>query len=360
MAIETRSSIRKMLLIGAVAALALLATSQNGLSQGCVVARSSVPVIGAQALARVPDIQPEGESWFSPKRWQVGIGYRYLHSHRHFVGSEEQNNRKQQGTEVNNLVHLMDFSFAYQINSRWSLAVSAPVSIADRWNQRTPDQVTYANGIGDMSIGARMWVLKPPTESRQNISIGFGLKLPTGNSRVTNVVNGQTRIVDQSIQLGDGAYGIALDAQAYKGVGFATFFASGTYLVTPKVNNGVPTGRARPSEAIMSVGDQYLFRSGVIVPTPKVRGLWFSMGIRGEGVPVRDIIGKSTDFRRPGVALSLDPGFLYTRGKDQWSVNVPVAMYRNRKASVPDITDGRHGDAAFADQLLVIGYTRRF
>jgi hypothetical protein len=316
-------------------------------------------VLGAQALNGSTDVRAEGEPWFSPKRWQIGIGYRNLHSHRHFVGSEEQNIRKEQGTEVNNQIHLLDFSATYQIDPKWSLAVSIPVMFADRWGQRTPDQVSDANGVGDISVGVRRWIFKP-NESRQNISIGFGVKFPTGNPGVTDVVNGQTRVVDQSIQLGDGAYGFILEAQGYKGVGFATFYGSGTYLFNPKVNNGVQTGRARPSEAIMSVMDQYLYRGGVILPVPKVRNLFFSFGIRGEGVPVRDAFGKSTGFRRPGLAISLDPGFIYSRGNDQWSINVPVAMYRNRTRSVPDIMNDRHGDAAFADQFFVIGYTRRF
>jgi hypothetical protein len=110
----------------------------------------------------------------------------------------------------------------------------------------------------------------------------------------------------------------------------------------------------------MSVADQYLFRGGVILPTPKFRSLAWSLGIRGEGIPVRDAFGASTHFRRPGIAVSMDPGIIYMRGKDQWSVNVPVAFYRNRKQSVTDIMDNRHGDAAFADQFLVIGYSRRF
>ena len=360
MTIESRFNIRSMLLISVATGLVVLVLSHQGWSQGCVVARSSVPVLGAQALTGISDIRPEGEPWYSPKRWEIGIGYRSLHSHRHFVGTEEQNIRKELGTEVNNQINLLDFSAAYHVSARWSLTMNVPLAFNDRWNQRTPDQGTYANGIGDINIGARMWVLKPPTESRQNISIGFGLKLPTGNPGVTNIVNGQTRVVDQSIQLGDGAYGLSLDAQAFKGVGFATFFASGSYLINPKVNNGILTGRSRPSEAIMSVADEYLYRAGVTLPTPKVRGLWFSFGIRGEGIPVRDLFGASTGFRRPGVAISLDPGFIFSRGKDQWSINVPVAMYRNRKVSVPDIMDNRHGDAAFADQFFVISYARRF
>lgn len=329
-----------------------------------MVARSSTPVLGAQCLSggthALPDRRVEDQPWFSADRWQIGIGYRNMHSHRHFVGSEEQVNRKQQGTEVNNQIHLLDFAVTYQVNPRWSLSMSIPVMFADRWNQRTPNQVFQANGIGDISVSARMWLFRPPTESRQNIQIGFGMKFPTGNSGVTNVINGQVRVVDQSIQLGDGGYGFTLDAQAYKGVGFATFFGVGSYLFNPKVHNGVQTGRSRPSEAIMSVADQYLYRGGVILPTPKLRNLSWSFGIRGEGIPVRDAFGKSTHFRRPGVAISFDPGLIYSRGKDQWSFSVPVAVYRNRKRSVPDIMDNRHGDAAFADQFFVVGYSRRF
>ena len=42
-------------------------------------------------------------------------------------------------------------------------------------------------------------------------------------------------------------------------------------------------------------------------------------------------------------------------------IAVPVAVYRNRLRSVPDrLEAGRHGDAAFADWLLLVGYSRRF
>ena len=38
----------------------------------------------------------------------------------------------------------------------------------------------------------------------------------------------------------------------------------------------------------------------------------------------------------------------------------PVALKRNRLRSVPDIQDARAGDAAFADNLWLFGYSRRF
>jgi hypothetical protein len=46
----------------------------------------------------------------------------------------------------------------------------------------------------------------------------------------------------------------------------------------------------------MSVSDQYLYRGRISQAAPKVRGLAMSLGIRGEGVPVRDLIGSSDGF----------------------------------------------------------------
>ena len=87
----------------------------------------------------------------------------------------------------------------------------------------------------------------------------------------------------------------------------------------------------------------------------------FSGGIRLEGVPVRDIIGGDTGFRRPGIAVSFEPAFnIIVKGKNSATLSVPIAIYRNRFQSVPDKARGAHGDAAFADYLILAGYSRRF
>src|SRR5262249_42651514 len=124
--------------------------------------------------------------------------------------------------------------------------------------------------------------------------------------------------------------------------------------------NGVRTGRSRPLEAIMSVTDQYLARAGVVYPVSKIRGLAVGLGVRDEGVPARDILGKSNGFRRPGYAVDVEPGLIYSRGKQSWSVSVPVPFRRDRTQSLTDKHDGIHGDAAFADYVLLVGYSRRF
>ncbi|MDQ3805226.1 MAG: hypothetical protein M3416_15535 [Acidobacteriota bacterium] len=309
-------------------------------------------------------------------RWQLSVGYRKQRSHRHFVGTVEQHEREERETAIVNDIHLFDVGLSYDFAPRYSLSVSVPFMVATRTRPGTldipslgrpgPDQVSRSVGFGDIGVGGRVWVLDPGREERprQNISFGFGVKLPTGKKDVRDTVmtaaGPREIVVDQSIQLGDGGWGLTFTTDMYKRVGRATLYGSGIYLVNPRDTNGVRTGRGRASEAIMSVADQYLARAGVIVPVPKARGWTVSFGGRVEGVPVRDILGKSNGFRRPGYAISVEPGVNYTRGRDLWSVSVPIAVERNRRRSVTDIQDGRHGDAAFADYLLVVGYSRRF
>jgi hypothetical protein len=326
-----------------------------------------VPVVGACVSSSSSDGQVfSGGDSNAPGegQWTLSFGYRGMRSARHFVGTVEQHERQEEATAVVNKVHLFDVAVGYALTPRLTLTASVPIMFAKRKSGRTPDRVFHSNGIGDISLGARMWLIRPPSETRQNIAFGVGLKLPTGKPDVTNTfvtaTGPITSVADQSIQLGDGGVGVVFDMQAYKAVKFMTFFAGGTYLVNPRNTNGVRTGRNRPSEAIMSVADQYAARIGVAVPAPKIRGLSMSFGGRIEGMPVRDIIGKSEGFRRPGYAISVEPGFIYTKGRDTWSISMPIAVERNRRRSVSDIADGRHGDAAFADNLLIIGYSRRF
>jgi hypothetical protein len=198
-----------------------------------------------------------------------------------------------------------------------------------------------------------------------------GGSFPTGSSDVrdtVNTVNGPQRVyVDQSIQLGAGGYGITLGTEAYQRIQHFVLYGSGTYLLTPQQQNGTPNASlagvhfpTNPLTVNMSIPDQYLADGGVSHSVPKIRGLAAKFGMRYEGVKVRDIIGGSLGFRRPGYALSVEPGAQYERGKTTWSLNIPVAVQRNRKRSVPDLIQRNAGDAAFADYLILLGYSRSF
>jgi hypothetical protein len=329
-------------------------------------------VIGAACAS---ESELEGHGGSRRGHWQLSIAYRKQRSHRHFVGTVEQTQRAEQHTEIVNDIHLFDVGVTYQFNPRYSFSVSMPFMYATRVSparfnaagqQTQPEQLSHGIGFGDMSVGGRVWILDPGREKppRQNIAFGFGIKIPTGNEGVKDTIQTATGprqiVVDQSIQLGDGGWGFVFSTDMYKRVWRTTLYGSGVYLVNPRDTNGVQTGRGRASEAIMSVSDQYLARVGVLVPVPKKRGWTASFGARIEGVPVRDIIGKSNGFRRPGYAISLEPGVNYVRKNDVWSLSVPIPVERNRRRSVTDIQDGRHGDAAFADYVIVAGWSHRF
>src|SRR5207247_9543906 len=122
------------------------------------------------------------------------------------------------------------------------------------------------------------------------------------------VVAHQGRTAAQWIQPGDGGFGIVVDADGF--VRFAkdrlTAYLGGTYLINPQDTNGVATYRSAPGEEIMSIADQYIARGGVAWFPGKGFGL--SLGLRAEGIPTYDFIGASNGFRRPGHALSVDPG----------------------------------------------------
>ncbi len=303
---------------------------------------------------------------FKRQLWSISVGYRYQPSSRHFVGTVEQKQRELAHNQIQNIYHLFDVSIERQLTPRWSIGTSIPILFAYRNQLYNPRGEYRADGIGDMTVGARAWLFKPPTESGGNIAIGMSLKLPTGKNDYTGLAtdargNQIVAVADQSIQAGDGGTGFAIDLQAYKPIFLrSTLYFAGSYLFNPRDTNGVSTMRTRPGETVMSVADQYLYRGGVARVVPKLPWMTVTFGGRMEGVPVRDAFGKSNGFRRPGYAISLDPGFLVNYRGYVFSCGVPFAVERNRRRSVSDIRNGIHGDAAFADYSVVLGFSRRF
>ena len=303
-----------------------------------------------------------------PRRqpWTLSVGYRFQPSSRHFVGTVEQKQREALGNQIQNTYHLFDISISRLLTPRWSATASLPILFAYRNQLYAPRGEYRVRSIGDATVGARAWLLRPPTESGGNVGIGLSLKLPTGQYNAGGAAIGRagTPVIataDQSIQAGDGGTGFAIDVQAHRPIWWGTMvYFNGGYLFNPRNTNGVETWRTRANERYMSVADQYLYRGGVSHAVPGIRGLTATFGGRMEGVPVRDLLGKSEGFRRPGYAISVDPGLMYARGSYVFAVNTPIAVERNRKRSVPDYQNRIHGDAAFADFAIVIGMSRRF
>jgi hypothetical protein len=200
-----------------------------------------------------------------------------------------------------------------------------------------------AAGLGDVSGIANVWLRRPSAESAGNVAIGFGLKTASGNNGVVDnffLAGGSVtkNPVDQPIQLGDGGVGIIFQLQGYRKLaGRASGYVYGWYLLTPREKTTV----ASPLAGVpLSVPDVYSVRSGVSAPLWRKRGISASLGPRLDGIPLRDFIGGSAGFRRPGYSLYLDPGLVVTARRSTWSINVPVRVHQDFQRSLADIDRG--------------------
>ncbi len=308
--------------------------------------------------------------------FELTVGYRYMKSFRHFVGTTEQHERFDEASQVINHLHLFDFGVTHGLTDRTSVSVNLPFMMADRSQPIRVDgeltgerNETSARGIGDLRVTLRRWMFDPVESPNANVQLGVGFKLPTGAPNETAVfrvddgaggTRNEVRSVDQSIQPGDGGFGLLFDLNAFAHVAGVTPYAGLSYLVNPSGTNGVQTFRSRPSEAIMSIADQYSARAGVNWAIPGREHVILGLGARIDGVPVHDLVGSDAGFRRPGYAVSVEPSVAYTQGQHLFTLSLPWAVQRNRERSVTDRMDDRHGDAAFADWMLLASWTMRW
>ncbi len=357
----------------ALVAFMMIGFTLDTSAQGCVAVRNmSSWSLGADSI--------------QSKSWQFSLNYRYFRSYKHFRGSHEETERVERGTEVINNDNSILLGVSYNLNNRWSVSTVIPYLIIDRSSLYehygnpsasnptiNPRFHTQARGLGDMRISAYYNAVQ---KEKVGLTLGFGFKLPTGNYETKDYFHkkdseGQDslvyRVVDQSIQLGDGGFGFITEFDFSYNVSHSFgLYASGLYLFNPRNTNGILRSdnltNNIPRSNEFSVVDQFVFRLGARYTW---KGLQLALGGRYEGIPSEDAIGKSEGFRRPGYIVSLEPSALYTTGKHTFSVSVPIAMYRNRVQNTIDkertkITGNYQiGDAAFADWLLSITYSYR-
>ena len=348
--------IRKRFVVVA-ALIATLFGGQDVMGQGCVAVRPMSCASGG------PGLLMEGQ-------WQLSNSYRYFRSFRHFRGEHEEKNRVAENTEVINITHATDLGATYAFNNRSTFAINVPVIYYDRsslyehyGNSPTANPTharfnTGARGLGDVRLTANYWVFNPANNFKGNLALGVGLKTPTGNSNVQDVFHRRTKdgrdstitkAVDQSIQLGDGGWGVNLEVQGFQQLfNNASLYFNAFYMFNPKNRN----------DASHSVADQYAARLGLNYSAWAEKGLSFGLGSRIEGIPSEDLIGKSEGSRRPGYVISVEPSVSYATGMLNFTLNVPYALYRNRTQSVSDKQRTKdtgtwvQGDAAFADYLV--------
>lgn len=347
---------------------ALLVSSQTSHAQGCVATRGS----GGGMLPHGDDV------YLQPNSWEATLGYRWLYSDRHFKGREEQKARQALGTDVRNDSHFIDTTIAYGISKRTSVSLTLPFVSSQRSSLYEHGAVDAAgnrerhemsaSGLADVRLTSTTWLFDPEAHHSGNIALGIGVKAPTGDSEAKDIKYKKDKMesdfVDQSIQPGDGGWGFIVEAQGFQKLfDNAAAYMQMSYLISPEEMNGAYRMKMIPPgsevKQFHSVPDSYLLRAGLSYSVWPSKGLSLSLGGRMEGVPVEDLIGGSLGFRRPGYAVSIEPGVNWAYKKLSFNLTVPIAVERNRQRSYIE-EPGKGGDAAFADYIITSSVSYRF
>jgi cytochrome oxidase Cu insertion factor (SCO1/SenC/PrrC family) len=309
---------------------------------------------------------------------QITFSTRNLRSTDHFNGTAEQLQRQTLDTYVVNMQHMVDVNVSHAFSERLGLSVGVPF-VSSSWGIPSPTSAgrsaqadEVGRGLGDISVSGRMWLLPTDRFTSGNIALGLGVKMPTGNSATMYTYvdsagnNPRPRYVDQSVQPGDGGWGLTMDLSAFKRIPHAQIFGVVSYLANPRDRNDTTSGSvnrstsANPSTAadtaFNSVPDQFVARVGGAAPIGST-GFAASLAWRVEGLPRYDLIGASHGFRRPGVEMFVEPGFSYAKGGQVYSFQMPIGYYRNR---FPNPYTGNAGDATFPNYVFLASYGYRF
>ena len=339
----------------AFAGLGLYPAARVG-AQGCEPIRFTTPVsLGGQ-----------GQSYQRGREWQLTVAYRRLVSKDWFIGTEERSAAAPGGQSPVFTIHTFIADIAYTPSDRYRLRLSVPVSmgsLARVWPNRE-HHTQRASGIGDVTLLGEMWLLSPRTNELGNISIGLGAKAPTGSHTIASqfyTANGAVDFpADQTIQPGDGGWGIVFQTQAFRQItDRISGYGFGSYMASPKAKSDVEW---QPNtNEYWAVPDVYSVRLGAAVDVWPSQGLTMSLGGRADGIPVRDLIGGGDDetIKRSAYVLFADPGLSVTRGRGTVSLSVPYRLKVNRTKSLFEEQNNRLNAGGFAKYLVFASYSHR-
>jgi len=360
----------------------------------CAASTGKLRAQGCVAVRQMGGINPLSTSGYalSKGEFQIGTSYRYFHSFRHFVGTEEQPQRQnsgggfdangnEKGNAVNIYSHAVDFNISYGISDRLQVNLFIPyvnnersqvlATKKDPTTGQTLEGTRYsmwASGLADIRMSANYLVFDPAKAMNGNLLVGMGVKLNSGsytakdNAMILDPTTKQPvyqmQYVDQAIQPGDGGIGISVEVQGYKKLHKGIYgFANGYYLFNPRESNGtfksppsVVNGQTLYGYNVYASPDQFFVRAGVMTSVLKHKNLTLSLAGRFEGIPVYDVFGGNVAYRRPGYVVAVEPGVTYQTGKHTFSLFVPVNFIRNRTQSAADIASENLQNSVITDK----------
>jgi hypothetical protein len=309
--------------------------------QGCIVVRN-VAGYGQYNLK---------DRSFTTSDWQIGVNNRYFYSYKTYQGNKEVESLRDQNIIKS---YSLDLAATRFLPNGWSITLDLPIGYNSRKTSGEhsgagqPMHTTSAFGIGDLRFEVYKWLLKPTPTQKMNFQLGLGLKLPTGDYQAQDFFyrhHDSTTVlapVSPPVQLGDGGTGIITELNTFF-IFNKTFSMYGNfyYMFNPRNQNGVSVleGNA-PSQAqilatatVASVADQFSLRAGFNA----FIGNWlFSAGMRTDGVPVHDAIGRSDGVRRAGHNVEVEPGVMYNFKKVSVYLYLPILVYHSVAVDVAD------------------------
>ncbi|MCI0417621.1 MAG: hypothetical protein L0387_31705 [Acidobacteria bacterium] len=343
---------RTYLKLATVLGLGALLMARPAFGQGCVCQKQGSPLFGG--------ISP----YMSKGEWQLLLYYRGYESDKHFQGRNAFTALDANGPL--NRQNFFNIDLTYAASRKWNFSLSVPVHFNSfsvrRQAPGSQERVWVpirSNGIGDAGLRARYWIFNTEN-TRHNVGVTAGLKMPTGKANVTDDYFGRQVPVDVSVQPGDKSWAGTTGVYAFQQVGLVTLFASGSYLFNPRNTTGVPTffgSLTNPNNTTYnSASDQFSTQMGGSLqlkpgwPVP-------SLVYRIEGVPVYDLFGASDGFRRPGTIGFVEPGVNFALGRHLFGVSLGIRSYVNVKDAPNSV---RVEDATVPKLIFTAGYSVRF
>jgi hypothetical protein len=258
--------------------------------------------------------------------WELDASFSRFATADQFSGHDLLADRVAAGTSVQEGGVSLSLQGAYALNRKVNFMLDVPYNLWSYWSSITAGSrlKEEVHGFGDTVIGGRMWLFNTEKHPKQNVAIGLGFRLPTGDSNYqvlypdTKGANIVYRPVHPSIQPGNGALGVRLTAQVFRQFRHFGVYGSGFCLFSLKEQNDTYSSSAarNPSGPLavasnlryLSTPDSYLFNGGVSGPIPHLKPFSFLFGGQIAGVPVYNVLTSTIGCRQAGYLVTINPG----------------------------------------------------
>jgi hypothetical protein len=309
-----------------------------------------------------PSLGGRGQQFLEAHHWEFAVAYRRLDADKWFIGTKVVtfDTLPLLGQPMFVKVNSIDVTVTYGVTRRLSLALNLPFSSGShsRFYGDSARHTVSASGLGDVNVLGNFWLRDPLDHPNGNLALGLGVKAPTGRHNVMRGFWTATGTglapADQSVQPGDGGWGIMLQTQGFRRLANRTYgYLGGNYLMSPREKTEVPF-----RSTFVAVTDVYSARLGIAYSLWPEQGVSVSLGGRIDGTPAGDLIGgRDNAYRRPGSITYLEPGLAITRGAGTFRLNIPVRVYQHLG---PDRSSARLDGGDLADRLIFASYSTRF